>query len=90
MCDQLKVEYDNHTTFEYYNADSIRIDPGWFADFKRGDQYKIDDIQRSIFLRSERHYPAAVIISEAVKVQPELLDAALFEVPREAILLQVK
>lgn len=88
MCDQLTIGYPEYNKVEYYNNDSIRIDPQWFAAFKRDEQYKVDAIERSIFLRSEVNYPAARIVSEATKIQHEAVSMDVFEIPSNAILLK--
>jgi hypothetical protein len=88
MCDQLTIEYADHTSVEYYDVDFIKIDPKWFDQFKRNDQYKVDNIEKSITLRNEHQYPAATIISTAVKVQREAVATDLFELPVNAILKQ--
>jgi hypothetical protein len=87
-CNQLTVQYPDHTKVEYYNSDSIAVDPQWFAEFRRDDQYKVDAIERSILLRSELDYPAVRIIAEATEIQRQAVDTVAFEVPANAILLK--
>jgi hypothetical protein len=90
LCDQLSIQYSDHSVVEYYNADSILIDPQWFVEFKRNDQYKVDAIERSIFLRSEINYPVVNVISEAIKVQRKTVSINVFEIPGGAILVEKK
>lgn len=90
LCDQLSVQYSDHSKVEYYNADSISIDPQWFAEFRRNDQYKTDSIGRSIFLRSELEYSAFSIVLEATKVQREPVNMDVFEISSNAILLELE
>jgi hypothetical protein len=87
LCDQLTIQYSDHSVVEYYNSDSIRVDPAWFAEFKRGDQFKIDAIEKSIFLQSERDYPAFSVISTATRIKKQALNTNVFEVPANAILV---
>jgi hypothetical protein len=88
LCDELRIQYSDHITIEYYNSDSISVDPKWFVEFKRNDQHKIDAIEKSIFLRSEIDYSAVTIISQATKIAHEALSMNLFEIPGDAILLE--
>jgi hypothetical protein len=86
VCDQLDVQYQDYSHVEYYNSDSIRIDPQWFAKYKRNDQYKVDAIQKSILLRSEHEFPAVSIITQAIKVQRETISPDVFKIPANTIL----
>jgi hypothetical protein len=71
-----------------YNSDSIQVDPQWFVHYKRDDQYKIDAVEKSIFLRSEYEFPLVNIILEATRINRETIDPKVFEVPAEVILLK--
>jgi hypothetical protein len=86
LCDEIRIQYPDHIKVEYYNSDSVKINPQWFADFKRDDQYKIDAIQNSIFLRSETDFPLITIILEAIKIERKKIDMNLFKIPKDAIL----
>jgi hypothetical protein len=88
LCAQLTIQYSDHNVVEYYNSDSIRVDPAWFAKFKRDDQFKIDGIEKSIFLRSERDYPAFTIISTATRIIKQTLHPNVFEISINAIVLK--
>lgn len=88
LCDQLRIQYSDHSKVEYYNSDSISVNPKWFTEFKRHDQYKIDAIERSIFLRSELDYPAFSIVSQATKVERKTVAIGVFDVSRDAILIE--
>lgn len=88
MCDELRIQYPDHIKTEYYNSDSISIDPQWYVDFKRNDQYKIDSIERSIFLRSEMEFSVVTIVSHATKVKRDILSMSVFDIPNNAILLK--
>jgi hypothetical protein len=86
LCDPLSIQYSNHSKVEYYNSESVPIDPQWFAEFKRDDQYKVDAIERSIVLRSEIDFPAISVVSQAIKLQRETVSMSVFEIPVNAIL----
>jgi hypothetical protein len=88
LCDQLNIKYADHSKVEYYNADSLATDPGWFAAFKRDDQYKVDAIERSVFLRSELDYPAFGFASQATRIERKTISMDVFEIPANAILLK--
>lgn len=88
ICEQLNVIYPNYSKVEYYNSDSISVNPEWFAEFKRDDQYKIDAIEKSIFLRSHLDYPAFSIVSTATAIEREPVGNDSFQIPESAILVQ--
>jgi hypothetical protein len=88
QCDELTVKYSDLTRVEYYNSDSISVDPEWFSEFKRDDQHKIDAIQKSIFLRSESDFPLFTIISHASRIERQTVRQDAFEIPRNSILMQ--
>jgi hypothetical protein len=90
VCDQLSIRYSEYSKVEYYNSDSLSIDPNWFTAFKRNEQYKVDALERSIYLRSETEYPAITFISQATKVQHQVVAMDVFEIPSNAILLRKK
>jgi hypothetical protein len=87
-CSELIVQYPDYKKSEYYNSDSIKLDPQWFAQYKRDDQYKIDAIEKSISLRSDYNFLAMTIISEAKSISWEKIDLKVFEIPSNAILRQ--
>ncbi len=89
-CRELYIEYTDHVKVEYFNSDSIRVDPGWFTQYKRDDQYKVDAIERSIFLRSELKYPMVQLITQATAVRRKVLSDDIFKIPADAILVEKK
>jgi hypothetical protein len=88
LCNGLRIQYSDHIKVEYYNSDSISVDPKWFLEFKRNDQHRVDAIEKSIFLRSEIDYSTVTIVSQATKIAREALSMSLFEIPSDAILLK--
>jgi hypothetical protein len=89
-CNRVSIKYSEYSKVEYYNSDSLSIDPDWFTAFKRDDQYRVDALERSIYLRSETAYPLITFISQATKVQHQAVMMDVFEIPGNAVLVQQK
>jgi hypothetical protein len=90
LCDELVIKYEDKTESQYYNADSIAIDPGWFARFKRDDENVIDEKEKSIYLKSKTDYGDFLFIETATKVGREAVDSKVFKIPANAILSEQK
>ncbi|RAV97710.1 hypothetical protein [Pseudochryseolinea flava] len=84
-CHKLKIRYTDYYTTEYYNSDSIVIDPLWFANFKRDDHYKIAAIEKSLFLRSDTEFPMFTVVIRATRVDHVTLSDDVFKIPSNAI-----
>ena len=87
-CDRLVIEYKGKTETHFYNSDLISINPEWFKNFLRDDEYLIDKKEKSIFLKSENTFEYFTVMSTAEKINVIKLDLNKFQIPSTAILMK--
>ena len=87
ICDRLVIKYKDKTETHYYNSESISINPEWFKNFKRDDEYLIDKKEKSIFLKSENVFEYFTLIGTAENINVKSVDLDKFKLPPNAILL---
>ena len=89
-CNEMLIQYSEITTTRYFNSDSIPVNPAWFKNYKRDDEYLIDEKQKSIFLKSETEFEKFIVIETAVKISWEPVNEKIFKLPENAILVEEK
>jgi hypothetical protein len=89
-CDELMIRFDDKTESQYYNSDSILINPGWFKGFMLDGESEIDEKEKSIYLKNKIDYPYFLFTQTATKISREAIDDKIFEIPSTAILFERK
>jgi len=89
-CNQLVIKYKGRSEVHYYNSDSVLTNPEWFKDFERNGQNRIDEKEKSIFLKNESEFEKFIMISSAIKISREPIDEKIFTIPASAILVEMK
>jgi len=86
-CDELIIRYKEKTVIDYFNPDTLAIDPEWFRKFNFDEEYKIDKKEKSIFLKRKIIYPEFTLTQTATSISPGNIDPKLFKVSTKAILV---
>lgn len=89
-CDELIIYFKNKTESDYYNSDSIRINPDWLKNFKFDGENLIDQKEKAIFLKHKTEYPNFILVETATGFYREKLDESIFEIAPNQILIEQK
>src|SRR5215831_12275509 len=73
-CNELTMRQKDMTHIQYYNSDSITINPDWFKNFRKYDQYLVSKKESSIYLKEVTFYGALVMIETAIAIKREPID----------------
>jgi hypothetical protein len=88
LCDELIIYYKGRTITEYYNSDSLKINPVWFTNFLRDGQNLIDKKEKAIFLKQKVEYPDFKITITATAFSREPIDEIIFKLSAGEIVSQ--
>jgi hypothetical protein len=89
-CDELIIRYEDRTESQYYNSDSISINPSWFKRFTLDRENYIDEKEKSIYLKNKIDYSYFSFTQTATKISRGHIDNKIFEIPSNAILFEKK
>jgi hypothetical protein len=87
-CDELVIYYNDNIVTDYYNPDSLRINPDWFKNFKLDGQDQIDQKEKSIVLKHKTEYADFIIIKTAISYTREEVDGTIFKLSPGEILIE--
>jgi hypothetical protein len=87
LCDELIIHYEGKTVVDYFNPDTLTINPEWFRKFNFDEEYRIDKKEKSIFLKRRIVYPEYTITQTATNISVEAIDSKIFTVSPKAILV---
>jgi len=86
-CNELTIIYKEKTIVDYYNSDTLSIDPDWFKEFKFDDEYITDQKEKSIFLKRKIIYPEFTIIQTATNISSKPVNSKLFSATNRTLFL---
>lgn len=87
-CKELVAYYSRMMTSYYYNPDSLKVDPEWFAGFNTLDKYFITRTMGTLFLKCKMDFGAFEIIITVEKISHQPVPDSYFEIPARAILVK--
>lgn len=90
QCDELVIHYKDKIVSDYFNSDSLTINPDWFKNYKLDGQHIIDEKEKAICLKNKIEYPEFIFFQTAVSFSREKIDGRIFELPPGAIFIELK
>jgi hypothetical protein len=88
VCDELKIYYKEKIVCDYYNSDSLKINPDWFKNFIKDGQNQIDQKEKAICLKHKTEYAGFIVIETAISFSREKIDEKIFKLSSKEILIE--
>jgi hypothetical protein len=89
-CDELVTYYENKTVFDYFNPETLRVNPDWYSKYKL---YNKDWKQRkmgALFLKHKVEFRTFVFSITATMIKEHHVNDSLFVVPKNKIMIKEK
>jgi len=90
LCDELVIHYKEKTVVDYFNSDTLKINPRWFRKFNFDEENRIDQKEKSIFLKRKIIYPEYTLVQTATFISPGKIDTNSFNLSDNAILINLR
>ncbi|HZG01519.1 MAG TPA: hypothetical protein VEY71_10975 [Chitinophagales bacterium] len=86
-CDQLITYYDNKTV-SYFFADTLKINPDWYARYVTTDKNIKSKLMGSMYLKYKIEYDNFTVTVTATTIKEARLNDDLFRLPKDAIVVK--
>ncbi len=90
QCDELIIHYKSKIVTDYYNSDSLKINPHWLKDYFLDEENLIDEKEKAIYLKRKIQYPDFILTETATKISWEKVNTQSFTIPPGTILSEQK
>jgi hypothetical protein len=89
-CDKLQITYSTGTSTYYFNENRLRINPEWYSQLTYINWDTISKFLKSIALKTVIDRPDYRIVNTATSVKNEKIPSSIFQIPKNAILIEDK
>jgi hypothetical protein len=88
MCDELVLHYNYKRVKFYFNPDTLKINPDWYAKFTFQNKNIQMQMMKSLYLGFEMEYPDFTIVWTITNIEPQKINDKLLLIPSNKILKQ--
>jgi hypothetical protein len=87
-CDELVTYYENKTVFDYFNPETLRINPDWFSKYKLYNKDWTHQKMGALFLKHKIELRTFVFTIRATEIKEHHINDSLFMVPKNKVMIK--
>jgi hypothetical protein len=87
-CDELVTYYENKTVFDYFNPETLRVNPDWYSKHTLYNKDWTYQKMGALFLKHKVEFRAFVMSITATTIKEHHLNDSLFIAPKNKVMVK--
>lgn len=87
-CDELVTYYEHKTVFDYFNAETLKINPDWYDKYKLFNKDWAQQKMGALFLKHKIEYGTFTMTLTAAAIKEKKINDSLFIVPKNKVMIE--